>query len=80
MEFLWFLFIGLIAGWLAGKIMQGGGYGIVGDILLGIVGSFIGGFLFRILGIAAYGTIGPIVMAVIGAIVLIAATRMLRRA
>lgn len=80
MELLWFLFIGLIAGWLAGKIMHGGGYGIVGNILLGIVGSFIGGFLFRILGIATYGTIGPIVMAVIGAIVLIAATRMLRRA
>ncbi len=77
--FAWIL-IGLIAGWLAGQIMKGSGYGIVGDIVIGIVGSFIGGFLFRLLGITAYGTLGSIIMAVIGAIVLIAILRALKRA
>lgn len=79
MNILWFLLIGLVAGWLAGKIM-GGGYGIVGDIVLGIVGSVIGGFLFNLIGLSAYGTLGSIAMAVIGAVVLIAAVRVLRRA
>ena len=80
MDLLWFLFIGLIAGWLAGQLMGHGGYGLVGDIIVGVIGSFVGGLLFRALGIAAYGTIGAIVMAVIGAMVLIAILRTLRRA
>lgn len=80
MDILWFLLIGLIAGWLAGQIMRGGGYGIVGDIVVGIIGSLIGGFLFRIVGITAYGLIGSIIMAVIGAIVLISILRMFKRA
>lgn len=80
MDFLWFLLIGLVAGWLASQIMDSGGYGIVGDIVVGIVGSLIGGLLFRFLGITAYGTLGAIVMAVIGAIVLIAALRTLKHA
>lgn len=80
MDILWFLLIGLIAGWLAGHIMSGGGYGIVGDIVVGIVGSLIGGFLFRLVGITAYGSIGSIIMAVIGAIVLIAVLRRLKHA
>ena len=80
MEIIWFLLIGLIAGWLAGQIMRGGGYGVIGDIVVGIVGSLIGGFIFRLLGITAYGTLGAIVMAVIGAIVLIAVLRTLKRA
>lgn len=80
MDILWFLFIGLVAGWLAGQIMHSGGYGIVGDIVIGIVGSLIGGFLFRLIGITAYGTLGSIIMAVIGAVVLIALLRMLKRA
>lgn len=80
MDILWFLLIGLIAGWLAGQIMKGGGYGIVGDIMVGIVGSLIGGFLFRLIGISAYGTLGTIIMAVIGAIILIAILRTLKHA
>ena len=50
-----FLLIGAIAGWLAGQIMKGGGYGLVGDIIVGIIGPFIGGWLFGRLGIAAGG-------------------------
>ena len=80
MEIIWFLLIGLIAGWLAGQIMRGGGYGVIGDIVVGIVGSLIGGFIFRLLGITTYGMLGAIVMAVIGAIVLIAVLRTLKRA
>ncbi len=80
MYLIWFLLIGLIAGWLAGKIMKGSGYGAVGDIVLGIVGSFIGGFLFRRSDIAAYGTLGAIIMATIGAVVLVAIVRALRKA
>lgn len=80
MDILWFLLIGLIAGWLAGQIMHGGGYGIVGDIVVGIVGSIIGGYLFRLLGITAYGTLGSIIMAVIGAVVLISILRMIKHA
>ena len=80
MDILWFILVGLIAGWLAGLIMRGHGYGIFGDIILGIIGSVIGGLLFGLIGLSSYGTLGAIVMAVIGAIVLISAVRVLRRA
>jgi uncharacterized membrane protein YeaQ/YmgE (transglycosylase-associated protein family) len=80
MDILWFLLIGLIAGWIAGQIMHGGGYGIVGDIVVGMIGSLIGGFLFRLVGLTAYGLLGAIIMAVVGAIVLIAALRALKHA
>jgi uncharacterized membrane protein YeaQ/YmgE (transglycosylase-associated protein family) len=72
------LVVGLIAGWLAGKFMKGGGYGEVGDIVLGIIGAFVGGFIFSILlpGSSA-GLIGSIVVAFIGAVILIALARAL---
>lgn len=66
---LWFLIIGIIAGWLAGNLTKGGGFGLIGDLVVGVVGSFIGGFVFSILGLSAYGTIGEIIMATIGALV-----------
>jgi len=68
---LWFLIIGIIAGWLAGNLMDGGGFGFIGNLFVGVVGSFIGGFLFGLLGLSAYGTIGEIIMATVGAIVLL---------
>jgi uncharacterized membrane protein YeaQ/YmgE (transglycosylase-associated protein family) len=68
---LWFLIVGMIAGWLAGNITKGRGLGLIGDLVVGVVGSFIGGFLFSLLGLSAYGTIGEIIMATIGAIVLL---------
>lgn len=73
---LWFLIVGLIAGWLAGMISRGRGFGIWGDLITGVVGAFIGGLLFNFLGINAYGTIGSIVMSTIGAIVLLWIIRM----
>ncbi|GMU66043.1 MAG: hypothetical protein AMXMBFR36_23170 [Acidobacteriota bacterium] len=80
MHILWFLLIGLAAGWLAGQIMKGGGYGLLGDLIVGVIGALLGGFIFRLLGIAAYGLLGSLVMATIGAIVLIALLRVIKRA
>ena len=72
---LWWLVVGLIAGFLASLVMRGGGYGIVGDIIVGIVGAFIGGFLASLVGIGAGGLIGTIIIAFIGACILIAILR-----
>ncbi|MCX7780759.1 MAG: GlsB/YeaQ/YmgE family stress response membrane protein [Negativicutes bacterium] len=73
---LWSLFIGAVAGWLAGKIFRGGGFGLVGDIIVGVVGAFIGGILFNLIGINAYGTIGSIITATVGAVVFLWILRM----
>jgi uncharacterized membrane protein YeaQ/YmgE (transglycosylase-associated protein family) len=72
------LIVGLVAGFLAGQVMKGGGYGIIGDIVMGIIGAFVGGFLFSFLmpGSSA-GLIGSIVVAFIGAVVFIAIVRAL---
>lgn len=69
---LWWLLVGLIAGFLASVVMRGGGYGIVGDIIVGIIGAFIGGFLASLLGLGASGFIGTVIVAFIGACILIA--------
>ena len=78
---IYWLIVGLIAGWLAGLVMKGGGYGIIVDILLGIVGGWLGGWLFGRLGIwPAGGMIGSIIVAFIGAVVLVWITRLLKKA
>ncbi len=79
MNFVWFLIIGVVAGWLAGQIMKGGGYGLIGDLIVGVVGALLGGFLFGLLGIAAGGLIGSLITATVGAIVLIALLRLIKR-
>ena len=66
-----FLAIGAVAGWLAGRIMQVQGFGLVGNILIGIVGSLIGGYVFALLGISAGGLIGSIITATAGAAILL---------
>jgi uncharacterized membrane protein YeaQ/YmgE (transglycosylase-associated protein family) len=72
------LLVGLIAGWLAGQFMRGGGFGLVGDIVMGVVGAFVGGLLFAfLLPGSSVGLIGSIVVAFIGAVVLILAVRAL---
>ncbi len=71
---IWII-IGLIAGWLAGVVMRGGGYGVIGDIVIGIVGAIIGGLIFGALGLGATGIIGEIIVAFIGAVILIAILR-----
>jgi uncharacterized membrane protein YeaQ/YmgE (transglycosylase-associated protein family) len=81
MNIVWFIVVGLIAGWLAGQLMRGGGFGVIGDIVVGIIGALIGGLLFSSLGIwAGGGLLGAIIVATIGAIVLIFLLRLIRRA
>ena len=75
-----FLLIGAVAGWLAGVIMKGGGFGLVCNIVVGIIGSLIGGWLFGLLGIGAGGLVGSIIAAVVGAIILLAIIRLIKRA
>jgi uncharacterized membrane protein YeaQ/YmgE (transglycosylase-associated protein family) len=77
---IWWVVVGLIAGWAAGKIMKGGGYGAAMDIVLGIVGAVVGGWLMGMLGIQAGGFIGTIVVAIIGAVFFIWLTRLLKKA
>ena len=76
---VWFLLIGLSAGYITGRLTKGSGFGVVGDLVIGVLGSFLGGFLFRLLGIAAYSLIGQLIMAVIGALVLLKLIGYLRR-
>jgi len=71
MNFLWFLIIGGVAGWLAGMIMKGRGFGILGNIVVGIVGGILGGWLLGGLGLVGRGIIGSLITALIGAIVLL---------
>lgn len=80
MYVFWFLLVGLIAGWIAGKLLKGSGFGILADIVIGVIGAFIGGFLFRLVGLSANGLLGAIVTATVGAIVLVALARLLRKA
>ena len=79
MEFVWFILIGLVAGWLAGVIMKGGGYGVVGDIVVGVVGALIGGWLFTRMGGTSVGLLGAIVVATVGSIILIFLLRLVKR-
>jgi len=71
MNFLWFLIIGGVAGWLAGLIMKGRGFGILGNIIVGIIGGILGGWLLGAIGLAGDGIIGSLITALIGAIVLL---------
>lgn len=81
MGLLAWIVVGLIAGWLAGQVMKGGGYGVVADIVLGMLGGMVGGWLFGLLGIwPGGGLVGSILIAFVGAVALIAVTRVLRRA
>ena len=80
MEFVWFILIGLAAGWLAGQLMKGGGFGVVGDIIVGVIGALLGGVLFRALGLSVGGgLLGSLIVATIGAVVLLFLLRLIRR-
>ena len=79
MAIVWFLLIGLAAGWLASQVMKGGSSSLVTDLIMGVIGSILGGFLFGAIGLAATGLIGSLVTATVGAIVLIAGLRMINR-
>ena len=78
---IWWIVVGLIAGWLAGKVMRGGGYGVLMDILIGMVGAVLGGWLFGMLGIyPGLGLIGSILVAFVGACILLWIVRLIKKA
>lgn len=80
MDIVWFILIGICAGWLAGQIVKGGGFGVVGDLIVGVIGALIGGFLFSNAGATAGGgLLGSLLIATIGAIVLIILLRLIKR-
>lgn len=79
MEFVWFALIGICAGWLAGQLTKGAGFGLIGDLIVGVIGALLGGFTFRLLGIAAYGLLGQLVVATVGAVILLVLLRLFRR-
>lgn len=79
MDFLWFILIGLCAGWLASQIMKGGSSGVLQNMIIGVIGAILGGLMFRLIGLAATGRIGSLVTATVGAIVLIALLRALKK-
>jgi len=80
MNFLEWIVVGLIAGWLAGQVMKGGGYGVIVDIILGILGGLLGGWIFGKLGVwPAGGMIGSLIVAFVGAVILVGITRLVKR-
>ena len=80
MSFVWFAIIGIAAGWLAGQFMKGRGFGLVGNLVVGVLGAIIGGWLAGILGIGASGLIGSLVVATAGAVVLLMVVGALKKA
>ncbi|TWU00082.1 Transglycosylase associated protein [Botrimarina colliarenosi] len=72
---IWFLLIGLLAGWLATKFMEAGQAGVLGMMVVGVLGSFVGGLLFRLLGFEKVGFPATLVTATVGAVICIAAIR-----
>ena len=73
------LFVGLVAGWLAGKVVRGAGFGIIGDIVIGIIGAFIASWLFPRLGIhLGVGLVSKIIYSAIGAVILLLIVRLVR--
>ena len=80
MHVLWFLLVGLVAGWLAGMLTKGSGFGVLGNMAIGVTGALIGGFLFRLIGLSAVSTLGSIVTSTIGAVVLLVGVKALKKA
>ncbi len=79
MHILYFLIVGLVVGWLAGVLVKGRGFGVLGDIIVGIVGAMVGGFLSGVFGISPSTGFGAFVMAVVGAVVLLAIIKAIRK-
>ena len=75
-DLVWFLITGGLVGWIAGILVTGGGLGILADIVIGIVGAFLGGFLANQFNIAVYGFWGVVAMSVLGAVILLVILRL----
>ena len=80
MDFLYFILIGAAAGWLGGQLMKGSGFGLLGNIVVGIIGGIVGGFLFNTFGVSSGGGIvGSLVTATVGAIVLLYIVKLVKK-
>jgi uncharacterized membrane protein YeaQ/YmgE (transglycosylase-associated protein family) len=79
MSWLWFLVIGGIAGWLAGKLTRGSGFGLLGDIIIGVIGALLGGFLFGLVGLVSFSLLGSLVTATVGAIAFLYLVRLFKK-
>ena len=77
-RFLVFLLVGLIAGWVAGQLTKGKGFGPAGNLFVGVLGALLGGLLFNVLGLHPYGFIGSLVTAIVGSTVLLVALRRMK--
>lgn len=71
MSIIWFLIIGVLAGWIAGELTKGSGFGVLGNLVVGVLGALLGGFLFDLFNVSAGGLLGRLVMSVIGAVVML---------
>ena len=78
-NFIWFLLVGGLAGWLASSLVEGAGLGIVGDIVVGVLGAFLGGFLADEFGLYVYGFWGVLGVSVLGAVILLSLIRLFNR-
>jgi uncharacterized membrane protein YeaQ/YmgE (transglycosylase-associated protein family) len=80
MNLVWFLLVGLVAGWLAGVLVKGGGFGLVGDLLIGVLGAVLGGWLFGAMGASlGGGLLGSLAVATMGAVLLLIMVRLVRQ-
>ena len=80
MEFIWFLIVGGVAGWLAGQVMKGGGFGLLKNIIIGIIGGIFGGFVLGLVGFTfGGGIIGAILTSLIGAVLLLVIIGMIKK-
>ena len=76
---IWVVLLGILAGWLAGVIVKGRGFGLLGDLVVGVLGSLLGNFIFGLVGLGAYGLFGRLIVSVVGAIVLVWLIRLIKR-
>ncbi|MCC8173880.1 MAG: GlsB/YeaQ/YmgE family stress response membrane protein [Odoribacter sp.] len=79
MAFIWYILIGIVAGYVAGKIMRGGGFGLVVNLIVGIIGGVLGGWAFGLFGLHSDSIIGSLVTATVGAILLLWIVSLFRR-
>lgn len=71
MSFIWFILIGIASGFIAGKLMRGGGFGLFVNLIVGVIGGVLGGWVFGLLGISTSSIIGSLITSVVGAIILL---------
>lgn len=80
MSLFTFILVGIVSGFLAGKVMKGRGFGLVGDLIVGVIGALVGSWVFGVLGLSAYGFIANVIMAFLGAVLFLGLVGVLKKA